>query len=602
VKEREEALPAAPERRRGAEPEATQSAAPERRGGAEPEAIQSAAPERRGGAEPEATQSAAPERRGGLSRAATWLILAIAIAPYFVRLQVPDLCDVNETLYAEPPREALETGEWLVPTMNYVPWFVKPPGVTWVTLPFYAVLGPSELAGRLPMALAAALVVLLTWRIGVRTAGEGAGLLAALVLATASKNFLFSRQLAGDVLLTLSLLLAALGYLRWYLSDGERRGGLWLAATSLGLGTLMKGPIALLLPALFVPLHLRVAGRWSLWHRLRPAGPGLLALVLGLPWFVYAAWQYGDEFLGTYFGRHHFERFFTDHLGSRGLLYYPTVFLADLLPWGAALPGAAWVCWRTPLRRSEPWRSACVWGALLLVFFSLSRSKREIYLMPVYPFAALVIGTAVDHVARADCWRKARWIVGPLLPVALAALGVASWCALAQPSLRPAAAGAALLGAVWLCLLLPRLRRHDARGAVHITAGVMVGGLLWTTMHLDLLQAERPAREFAQYIEAHGNEGDLTGRYLVGMYSLCFYGHRPCFSAHDAQSLRQQCLRAPQSWIAMPAERLADVADAPGLQAEVALQREYLQVSSAALLGQKPLTRPLLLVRVTPRQ
>src|SRR5262249_39458725 len=161
------------------------------------------------------------------------------------------------------------------------------------------------------------------------------------------------------------------GYLQWFRADGSRRRGLWLAAIALGLTTTMKGPIALLLPSLFVPLHLLAAGRLEL-RRPLPWGAVALALLLGASWFVYACWRGGAAFAATSFGQHICGRFSTDDLGSRGALYYPPVFLLDILPWGAALPGALWVGWRQRLWRREPWRSAVLWSALLLLFFSIS--------------------------------------------------------------------------------------------------------------------------------------------------------------------------------------------------------------------------------------
>ena len=58
-----------------------------------------------------------------------WVVacLVLACVPYLVGLGAPPLWDANEPLYAEPPREALETGDWLAPTWNYKPWFVRPP-------------------------------------------------------------------------------------------------------------------------------------------------------------------------------------------------------------------------------------------------------------------------------------------------------------------------------------------------------------------------------------------------------------------------------------------------------------------------------------------
>jgi hypothetical protein len=65
--------------------------------------------------------------------------------------------------------------------------------------------------------------------------------------------------------------------------------------------------------------------------------------------------------------------------------------------------------------------------------------------------------------------------------------------------------------------------------------------------------------------------------------------------------VRQQCRAAAQTWIVMPEDRFPDVGGDPGLQAEVALRRTYVQVSSGGLLGGQPLERVLLLVRARPR-
>jgi hypothetical protein len=158
-----------------------------------------------------------------------------------------------------------------------------------------------------------------------------------------------------------------------------------------------------------------------------------------------------------------------------------------------------------------------------------------------------------------------------------------------------------VLGALWLAFLLPRLWRRDAEGAMLTTAAAMVCTAVWVAVNLDVLQAERPSREFAQYITAHAEPGDGAGRYAVGLHSLSFYGRRPFSVPRSAAEVRQQCRAAAQTWIVMPEERLADVGGDPGLEAEVALRRTYVQVSAGGLLGGQPLERVLLLVRAGPR-
>ena len=52
---------------------------------------------------------------------------------------------------------------------------------------------------------------------------------------------------------------------------------------------------------------------------------------------------------------------------------------------------------------------------VLVLFFTLATGKRSVYLLPAYPFVGLLVGATLDRVE----WPRARWIVGPLMPVSL---------------------------------------------------------------------------------------------------------------------------------------------------------------------------------------
>ncbi len=58
--------------------------------------------------------------------------LALAAAPYFVRLGASSLWDSNEAFYAETPREMIESREYVNPTFNYRPRLYKPPPRYWI--------------------------------------------------------------------------------------------------------------------------------------------------------------------------------------------------------------------------------------------------------------------------------------------------------------------------------------------------------------------------------------------------------------------------------------------------------------------------------------
>jgi 4-amino-4-deoxy-L-arabinose transferase-like glycosyltransferase len=63
-------------------------------------------------------------------------VLALAAAPYFIRLGSSTLWDSNEAFYAETPREMIESRDYINPKFNYQPRLNKPPLSYWIVAPF----------------------------------------------------------------------------------------------------------------------------------------------------------------------------------------------------------------------------------------------------------------------------------------------------------------------------------------------------------------------------------------------------------------------------------------------------------------------------------
>src|SRR5438552_9368387 len=87
------------------------------------------------------------------------IILALAVAPYFIKLGASSLWDANEAFYAETPREMIEAGDFINPSFNYQPRFNKPPLCYWVVAAFYKVFGVSESAERWALAFGAIVLI-----------------------------------------------------------------------------------------------------------------------------------------------------------------------------------------------------------------------------------------------------------------------------------------------------------------------------------------------------------------------------------------------------------------------------------------------------------
>jgi len=101
-----------------------------------------------------------------MPRKALLFLVVLYLVLYIVPLGRRPLVAPDEFRYAEIPRRMLETGDWVVPQLDGLPYFEKPAMGYWLNALSLAVAGESRLAVRLPAALSAGLcaLVLLTLR------------------------------------------------------------------------------------------------------------------------------------------------------------------------------------------------------------------------------------------------------------------------------------------------------------------------------------------------------------------------------------------------------------------------------------------------------
>jgi 4-amino-4-deoxy-L-arabinose transferase-like glycosyltransferase len=333
-----------------------------------------------------------------------------------VGLGAVDLWGRDEPRYARVAYEMVADGHWLVPHFNGTWYGEKPPLCFWAIAVAFSALGVGEVAARLPSALAATLALWITWRLASRMAGRRAAWLSVLLLATAPEFFHAARYARLDMALTLGVL-GCVSALR------ERRAV--VAGGWAGLALLAKGPQALL----FV-LCAAVAHGWrDPTARLRPRQVGAL---LGVAFLLFAAWlvpaalaggaAFRDHLIGQPFSRVVEQR--TDDAPSahaERLTYYLERFPAGFAP-GAllllgALVGAVRAKRRGPLGADA--RLALGWLVGSFVLFSLIAEKREVYLLPLYPAAALVAGLWVDRAVGAESLHRRRILAAELVAAAL---------------------------------------------------------------------------------------------------------------------------------------------------------------------------------------
>jgi len=215
----------------------------------------------------------------------------------------------------------------------------KPPLYYWLAAAAGAPAGRvSELAARLPSALAGICVVWLTLHLGTRMLGSGTGVLGAAILVTVYSFSHLARRVQFDVLLAAFELGALASF--WWLDRGlgrlrRHQLGLHLA---LGLAGLTKGPVGFLIPALTIAAYLLwerrprdLARAFPLWGFALSLGPALL-------WIAVATALAPAGFASTAVGENVFGRFFAGTSHARPFYYYLWSFPQEFLPWTLAWP------------------------------------------------------------------------------------------------------------------------------------------------------------------------------------------------------------------------------------------------------------------------
>jgi 4-amino-4-deoxy-L-arabinose transferase-like glycosyltransferase len=177
------------------------------------------------------------------------LLAALSLFAVFFELGREPIIEDNEGQRAVPPVEMLRNGDFVTPTINDLPYIVKPPLLYWAIAGVYAATGAvNEWTARLPTALGGVLLVLAVYAFARKRAGELAARWAALGMLTVPYFLERARWANIDILFSLALLLSMWGLYAAFAKEGRGRGALAAAASVLAFGAamLLKGPPALL--------------------------------------------------------------------------------------------------------------------------------------------------------------------------------------------------------------------------------------------------------------------------------------------------------------------------------------------------------------------
>ncbi len=337
-----------------------------------------------------------------ISRESTdWLLLAgFCGFLFFFGLAYFGLIGADEPRYAQVAREMLARHDWITPTLGGKPWLEKPPLYYWQAMLAYSIFGVSDWAARLPSAIDATLMVVVTY-LFLKRFRPGFQLDGALMTASAAGIVGFARAASTDMPLAAMFTIVMLAWYAWY--ESESRGYLAIFYCFLALGTLAKGPLAPLLAAIVIVIFAVVKSDYSLlWRTLWIPGV-LLFCAVALPWYV-AVQMKNPEFFRIFILQHNLARFGTNlYRHKEPFWYYIPVVLLGLVPWtvfvAASLVETIRVWWaeRREMLASDDALNAflVIWILVPALFFSLSQSKLPGYIVPALPAGTLLLSEYV---------------------------------------------------------------------------------------------------------------------------------------------------------------------------------------------------------------
>ena len=491
-------------------------------------------------------------------KATAWLAPLLCAPLFLVGLGSTGLADPDEGRNAEVGREMLATGDYVTPHINGAVYLDKPPVFFWAVAGSLGLFGVNEAAARLPSALAAIAGVALTVWFARRHFGARVAACAAAILALSPLYVVFARLVIFDMLLLVFTTASTLLFYEAMESESPRRWAGVAGFALAGVGTITKGPVALVVPLLVAVAWAFASRKPRRLARLRP-GLGFLAyFVVLVPWVLLVEHRHPGFLAYAVLGENLARMTANPYDTQRPFHFYLRVILPGLFPWIVLLSAQGIASLWDRLRRGgsagdlgleeRATRFVGVWLAVLLIFFSAIASKRPSYILPtaipVAILAARLIVRASENIGRDRRRRAAGSVVASVATLVVAAAGFAAGAgsgamtllaragdtmtdAGASPGLLTLAAAGLLLAAILLVLL-----RSTRRPALYIAVAALP--------FLCLLPVARAA---ARHVDA-ARSSRAVSRYLLGHLGaedriVCFEEYRPGLNFYLARPVGQ---------------------------------------------------------------
>ncbi|MBB3226411.1 4-amino-4-deoxy-L-arabinose transferase-like glycosyltransferase [Luteibacter sp. Sphag1AF] len=494
-------------------------------------------------------------------RRAFWLMFLFALVVIGAGIGLRDPWPSDEPRFALVAHYMIESGDWLFPHRGSELYSDKPPMLMWLEATSYLLVRDWRIAFLLPSLLATLGSVLLVYDLGRRLWNRQAGVYAGMAMLMCFQFVYQAKRAQIDPLVGFLITAANYGLLRHTLLGPNWRM-YWFGCFCAGLGVITKGVGVL---ALLMLIPYAIAARWR-WNGVPVMGRGawwrwllglpamLLAISLWLVPMLLAARAHAQTnpeytaYVNDILFRQTAGRYAHPWQHAQSTFYFIPVILFSWLPLSLVYPGTVPRWWQALKAKDARILLPLAWIVLILIFFSASPGKRDVYILPAVPMLALITAPYLNELLATRWLRTAGLAFIALLGTAMLVVGV--WSLVGHPGFAATlATSRGLSGGEhsmwWMCITVGAAQLVLAaifrvRHAVWaLVSGMAVLWLAWGLWASPLLNDSSSSAGMMRDVRSHLAPGDDIGLIDWTEQNLLMLG-RPAVDFGIKQSTRKQ--------------------------------------------------------------
>ena len=310
----------------------------------------------------------------------------------------------------------IASGDYVTPVYHDKKRFAKPILFYWMVAASYKMFGVNLFSARLVSSLFASLCIPIVYIITRRLFDPKVALISALLLPGCYLHFQIARWAITDMAFNFFILSTFYFFIRGSQDELNKEISYYFAYICMGIGFMIKGPIAIIIPVLVIGGFIMSLRNWEELPQLRVGYGVMILAAIILPWFVTMLTIHGDEFKNHILGAELRDRIVHDTPFS---LYYFGVIFRYYLPWSfffiAALAVKIGPTLATPTSLSSTkscflllseklkvWHGyitqkdnqsflfSVIWVMWPLILFTLFRIEHSRYMLPVSAPIAMI--------------------------------------------------------------------------------------------------------------------------------------------------------------------------------------------------------------------